>query len=91
MTWRLPVRRALPHGTPDGRQSASTYHLVAWYSTARSNQLCHDDVANLVRVSLEFHDARGAWRLHACVLMPGHVHLITTVPAEARLAHTVTY
>jgi len=48
-------------------------------------------VANLIRAWLEFHDGRGSWRLHACVLMPDHVHVIATVPAETRLAHTVAY
>ena len=88
---QLPVRRALPHGTPPERRSASTYHLITCTRPRGRNQLCRDDVANLVRASLEFHDGRGAWRLHACVLMPDHVHLIATVPAETRLAHTVAY
>lgn len=56
---------------------------------AAGTNLCHDDVASLVRTSLEFHDGRSTWRLHACVLMPDHLHLIATVPAETRLAHTV--
>ena len=88
---QLPVRRALPHGTPDGRQSASTYHLTMCARPRGLNQLCHDSVAQVVRASLEFHDVRGAWRLHACVLMPDHLHLIVTVPAETRLAHTIAY
>jgi putative transposase len=80
-----------PAGTKGAAASASTYNLTICTQPRHRNQLCRDDVSNLVRASLEFHETRGTWRLHACVLMPNHVHLIVTVPADTRLAHTIAY
>jgi REP element-mobilizing transposase RayT len=87
----LPVRRALPHGTTSQQWSASTFNLTNCTQPRHRNQLCRDDVSNLVRASLEFHETRGTWRLHACVLMPDHAPLILTVSADTRLAHTIAY
>jgi putative transposase len=85
------VRRFLPHGLPFERQAASTYLLTVCTQPRGLDQLCRVDVANLVRSSLEFHDGRATWRLHACVLMPDHLHFIAAVPVETGLAHTVAY
>ena len=88
---RLPERRVLPHGIPTERRSPSTYLLTVCTRPRRLDQLCHAAVAAQVRESLEFQHARATWRLHACVLMPDHIHFIVTVPAETPLARAVMY
>jgi REP element-mobilizing transposase RayT len=88
---RWPERRQLPHGTPSERRAPSTYLLTVCTRPRRLNQLCHETVAAVIHRSLEFQQGRALWRVHACVLMPDHLHLIATVAAETPLTHTVMY
>ena len=53
------------------------------------DQLARCGTAELVRDGLVHYDQRAAWRLHAVVIMPDHVHVLVTVSATTDLRHLV--
>jgi putative transposase len=78
----LPCRRVrLPHQRPPWVAEAAPFLLTVCCRPRHVNQLCLPVVARTIRQALEFHDQRATWSLHACVLMPDHLHLLVTIPA----------
>ena len=84
-----PIRRVLPHlrlSWPD----AHAVYLITLCGVPRGrNQLARASVAEPVVQVLQFHEARATWHLHACVLMPDHLHFIATLPASTDLARVI--
>jgi len=69
----------LPHAVPPWIDGPVLYFLTCCTAPRGHNQLCRPDVAGFVKTSLEYHQGRYRCRLHACVLMPDHLHLLTNL------------
>ena len=80
----------LPHAVPPWIDGPAVYFLTCCTVPRACNQLCRPEIAGFLKTSLEFHQERYRWRLHGCVLMPDHLHLLATVAAETDLPRLVT-
>ena len=84
-------RRSLPHQPPAWVQFDAAHLLTVCSRPRKRNQLAREDVAVAVWRSLVHHQDRGAWRLHALVVMPDHVHVLVSVPPATDLRHLMTH
>src|SRR5438128_2240547 len=80
----------LPHVVPPWVDGPALYFLTCCTVPREFNQLCRPAIADLLKASLEFHQEQHRWRLHGCVLMPDHLHLLVTVAAETNLPQLFT-
>jgi len=74
--WR--GRRHLPHDIPSWIHGDAIYFVTMCTRPRGQNQLCVDAVAHALLASLCVSEKTARWRLHACVLMPDHLHLLLT-------------
>jgi putative transposase len=81
----------LPHRRPDWINFDDCYLLGVCSRPRAFDQLANDRVAPALKETLAFLEARSAWRLHALVVMPDHLHWLALVPPSTDLRHTVTH
>lgn len=53
------------------------------------NQLCSEPVAATIWESISFRQQRGDWFMHLCLLMPDHLHALTSFSREQALTKTI--
>ena len=78
MTEPLPQRKKLPHGIPNWVPDGAVFFLTVNCRERGVNSLCHELAAERIRDSVEFRMDRGDWWVHLLVLMPDHLHMLTT-------------
>jgi REP element-mobilizing transposase RayT len=83
-------RRALPHQKPPWLDFDATYLLTICATPRWRDQLCRPPVPDEVRTWLDLHDERANWRWIACVVMPDHVHVLTTIAPTTSICSIVT-
>jgi REP element-mobilizing transposase RayT len=81
------VRRRLPHEIPSWIPDGEIY-FVTICARDRGGTVLLDHAGEIVQAAVTYHK-RGRWHLRLFVLMPDHVHLLVSFPADARLVATV--
>ena len=81
------VRRRLPHEIPSWIPDGEIY-FVTICARDRGGTVLLDHAGEIVQAAVTYHE-RGRWHLRLFVLMPDHVHLLVSFPADARLVATV--
>jgi putative transposase len=76
---QYPVRKALPHGIPNGIDIDRAVFFVTVNCSVRGiNHLCRDHVASVIFESAKHYADKGRWHPRLLLLMPDHVHLVAT-------------
>ena len=84
-----PFRKPrLRHETPDWVESPEFFITVCCKSKD-VNQLCHPEVADIIRESVVFRQNQGVWCFEILVLMPDHLHAILMVSEQRELEKEV--
>jgi REP element-mobilizing transposase RayT len=86
----LPERQTLPHGIPPWVKDGSEYFITICCQPRGRNQLCNDAVAELMRESLQFRQARGDLWVHLLVLMPDHLHAIMSFSPTVGMKRSIS-
>jgi putative transposase len=84
-----PERIPLPHATPSWVGSGSVYFVTICCSPRTENQLCRPDVAERVFESVEFRQQRGDWFMHLLLLMPDHLHALTSFAPDKDMKRVI--
>ena len=72
----LPDRKTLPHDIPSWVDDGAEYYITICCQRRGKNQLCREEIAALIRESIQFRQQRGEWWVHLLLLMPDHLHAI---------------
>ena len=73
------VRKVLPHGVPNGVDTDRAIFSITINCNERGpNQLCRDEVASVIFESAKLYVDLGKWHPRLLLLMPDHMHMITT-------------
>jgi REP element-mobilizing transposase RayT len=74
-----PQRKNLPHSVPTHVDPDESLFFVSINCLNRGeNLLCNDSVGNIVFKSVSHYAQLGKWYPHIVLLMPDHIHLITS-------------
>jgi putative transposase len=71
-----PIRKTLPHEIPPWVSNGSEYFITVCTKPRGVNQLCQPDVAEFLKNTLLFYQARNELWVHLFLLMPDHLHAI---------------
>jgi putative transposase len=85
-----PIRKQLPHNVPSWVDlDEAIYFITVCCQTRGTNQLTKPEIAQHLLESIEYRYNKGDWYMHLALLMPDHVHLISSFPERARNMQTV--
>ena len=84
------IRKQLPHDVPNWvNLDDAIYFITVCCRIRGSNQLAQPEIAQQLLESIEYRHRNDDWYMHVAVLMPDHVHLITSFPERSRNIQTV--
>jgi REP element-mobilizing transposase RayT len=83
-----PIRRRLPHEIPSWVPDGEIYFLTIC-ALDRGVSVLVDRAGELVDAAVTYHEI-GRWHLRLFVMMPDHVHLLASFPANPGLRATVS-
>jgi REP element-mobilizing transposase RayT len=81
----LPVRKRLPHGTPQWVAEGSWFFITINCESRRKNQLCLPNIGRLVLSAAAYYHEKSIWHCRLCLLMHDHLHAIIAFPREPGL------
>jgi putative transposase len=82
-----PVRKQLDHSTHYPARFGATFFITICCQARVANQLCRDDVAQvLFETARRYHDAL-RWYVKILLLMPDHLHLLVGIPGNTDLSN----
>ena len=85
-----PIRKQLPHDVPNWVDlDEAIYFITICCEKRRTNQLAKPEIAQQLLESIEYRCRKDDWYMHLAVLMPDHVHLISSFPERAKNMQTV--
>ena len=82
-----PVRRRLPHEVPSWVPDGEIYFLTIC-ARDRGGSLLVGRAGEIIRAAVTYHEI-GRWHLHLIVIMPDHLHLLSSFPVAPGLRKTV--
>jgi len=82
-----PVRRRLPHEIPSWVPDGEIYFFTIC-ARDRGGTVLLDHAGEIVQAAVTYHEI-GRWHLRLFVLMPDHVHLLVSFPADVRVVATL--
>ncbi|VGO14136.1 REP-associated tyrosine transposase [Pontiella desulfatans] len=85
----LPERKTLPHGIPSWVEDGAEYFITINTQPKGKNQLCTNEVADVLYRSLIFYQERGDLWLHLLVLMPDHLHAIMSFNRDVGMLKSI--
>jgi REP element-mobilizing transposase RayT len=88
MSTPRPIRRRLPHEIPSWVPDGSIYFITICAKERGGSPLLAS-AALTVRAAATYHEI-GRWHLQLFVLMPDHVHMLVSFPAEKGMRRTVS-
>jgi putative transposase len=81
----LRQRRTLPHEPPlSVRTDNAVFFLTICCDPRSHNQLCHPEVSRRLFEAMAFYNDAGQWWAHFALLMPDHLHMLTSFPESGR-------
>ena len=72
-----PKRKKLNHSTP-GWVEGPDYFITICCEDRQTNSLCHPIIAQIILNSSRHFQDKGIWQCELLVLMPDHLHLLTS-------------
>lgn len=79
----LPERKTLPHGLPVGiRPDEAVFFLTICCEPRGKNQLCTPHIAPALLDAVAFYHQQGKWWMFFALLMPDHLHALTSFPND---------
>jgi REP element-mobilizing transposase RayT len=85
----LPERCKLAHGIPPWVSDGAVFFVTVNCLTRGENQLCTPEVARSLRENVDFRHRRGDWWTHLLVLMPDHLHMLTSFPRDKDMRQVI--
>src|SRR5690554_2213008 len=71
-----PQRKSLPHDRPGWVEDAALYFVSIHCDERGRNVLCHPDIAEALRDSVDRRNRQGQWFVRLLLLMPDHLHML---------------
>jgi len=78
----LPVRRKLPHTSPQWVADGSKFFITINCEPPGKNQLCRTGTGEGVLDAVRFNHEKFGWDVVMCLLMPDHLHAIISFPSQ---------
>jgi putative transposase len=78
----LPVRKRLPHTTPQWVAEGSWFFVTINCERRDENRLCNPKTGPVVLDAAAHYHEKSIWHCRLCLLMPDHLHAIIAFPRE---------
>jgi len=85
-----PVRKRLPHATPQWVAEGSWFFITINCEPRGKNQLCNPQAGPVVLNAVVHYHEKFIWHCRLCLLMPDHLHAIISFPREPGIKTTVS-
>ena len=85
----LPNRKTLPHGIPSWVEDDAQYFITINTQPKGKDQLCNDEVAEVLHRAFLFYQERGDLWLHLLLLMPDHLHAIISFNRDVGMQKSI--
>jgi putative transposase len=83
------VRKTLDHTIHFHGRFGATYFITICCKSRRANQLCHDNVADIIFETARRYHASGRCYVKLLLLMPDHLHMLIGVSGDTRLSSLI--
>ena len=84
-----PERKRLDHNTP-GWVEGPDYFITICCEDRQTNSFCHPIIAQIILDSSRRLQNNGIWQCELLVLMPNHLHLLTSFSGEQKMESVIT-
>ena len=86
----LPVRKRLPHTTPQWVAEGSWFFITINCESRETNQLCKPDPGHTILAAAAHYHEKLTWHCRLMLLMPDHLHAVIIFPREPGMKTTVS-
>jgi REP element-mobilizing transposase RayT len=86
----LPVRKKLPHDTPQWVAEGSWFFITINCVPRGKNQLCHEGTGHAVLAAIAHNHEKLVWHCRLALLMPDHLHAILAFPSDPGMKITIS-
>jgi len=84
-----PVRRFLDHETPSWIKGSPEYFLTVCCAIRGQDQLCIGSTPNRLLDSISYRQSLGQWWIELALIMPDHIHMITSFHPEMEMKRVI--